>query len=92
MTCCFIVTAITIHVNTIILNGINIYLIICSKSQHEACNHGYLTITELLLDHGALIDIPGGFDHDSPLHDAVTNGRLDVARLLVSKGAPLDVR
>ncbi|KAL9968227.1 hypothetical protein ACROYT_G026577 [Oculina patagonica] len=59
---------------------------------HEACNHGYLTITELLLDHGALIDIPGGFDHDSPLHDAVTNGRLDVARLLVSKGAPLNVR
>jgi len=44
------------------------------------------------LDHGALIDIPGGFDHDSPLHDAVANGRLDIAELLVSKGAPLDVR
>ncbi|KAJ7389986.1 BRCA1-associated RING domain protein 1 [Desmophyllum pertusum] len=59
---------------------------------HEACNHGYLTITKLLLDHGAMIDIPGGFDHDSPLHDAVTNGRLEVARLLVNKGAPLNVR
>ena len=39
-----------------------------------------------------MIDIPGGFDHDTPLHDAVTNGRLDIARLLLSRGAPLDVR
>ncbi|KAM7448499.1 BRCA1-associated RING domain protein 1 [Porites harrisoni] len=59
---------------------------------HEACNHGYLAIAELLLDHGAMIDIPGGFDHDMPLHDAVTNGRLEIARLLLSRGAPLDVR
>ncbi|XP_068670016.1 BRCA1-associated RING domain protein 1-like isoform X2 [Montipora foliosa] len=59
---------------------------------HEACNHGYLFIVELLLDHGAMIDTPGGSDHDTPLHDAVTNGRLEVAKLLVRRGAPRDIR
>ena len=51
-----------------------------------------MTIVELLLDHGAMIDVPGGFDHDVPLHDAVANGRVTIARLLVSRGASLDAR
>ena len=46
----------------------------------------------MLLDSGAMIDITGGFDHDTPLHDAVANGRLEVVKLLVARGAPLDVR
>jgi len=59
---------------------------------HEGCNHGYLSIVELLLDYGAMIDTPGGFDHDTPLHDAVSNGRIEVAKLLINSGAPLDIR
>ena len=60
--------------------------------QHEACNHGFVEVAELLLGAGAMIDVTGGFDHDTPLHDAVANGRIEVAKLLVSRGAPLDVR
>ncbi|XP_068752013.1 uncharacterized protein [Montipora capricornis] len=59
---------------------------------HEACKHGYLFIVELLLDHGARIDTPGGSDFDTPLHDAVSNGRLEVAEVLVRRGASRDIR
>ena len=51
-----------------------------------------MEVAELLLDSGAMLDVAGGFDHDTPLHDAVANGRIEVAKLLVSRGAPLDVR
>ena len=60
--------------------------------QHEACNHGHAAIAELLLDRGALLDMTGGFDHDTPLHDAVVNGHVQVAKLLVERGASLDIR
>ena len=59
--------------------------------QHEASNHGYPEVVSLLLDHGALINIPG-FENDTPLHDAVGNGHLEVARLLVSRGANTNLR
>jgi len=60
--------------------------------QHEACNHGHVAIAEMLLDNGALIDLLGGLDHDTPLHDAVANSRSEVVRLLVQRGAPLTAR
>lgn len=45
----------------------------------------------LLLDHGALVNIPG-FENDTPLHDAVANGHMQVASLLVARGANINVR
>jgi hypothetical protein len=60
--------------------------------QHEACNHGYVNIAEMLLDNGAIVDLLGGPEHETPLHDAVANGRLEVARLLVERGASLNAR
>ena len=51
-----------------------------------------MDVAELLLDSGAMIDVAGGFDHDTPLHDAVANGRTEIAKLLVARGAPQDVR
>ena len=59
--------------------------------QHEACNHGYVEMTSLLLDHGALVNIPG-FENDTPLHDAVVNGHMQVASLLVARGANINIR
>jgi BRCA1-associated RING domain protein 1 len=59
--------------------------------QHEACNHGYVEIAKLLLDHGAMINIPG-LENDTPLHDAINNGRVDCVKLLVSRGASLILR
>ena len=59
--------------------------------QHEACNHGYTEVAKLLLDNGAMINVPGA-DNDTPLHDAVSNGRIDCVKLLVSRGASHTVR
>ena len=46
----------------------------------------------MLLDNGAIIGLPGGLDHDTPLHDAVANGRVGVVKLLVKQGALLTAR
>ncbi|XP_031564381.1 BRCA1-associated RING domain protein 1-like [Actinia tenebrosa] len=59
---------------------------------HESCNHGHVTIAELLLDNGAIVNLPGGPEHETPLHDAVANGQLEVARVLVRRGASLHAR
>ena len=48
-------------------------------------------MVSLLLDHGALVNIPG-FENDTPLHDAVANGHMQVASLLVARGANINVR
>ena len=50
-----------------------------------------MEIARLLLEHGALINVPG-MDNDTPLHDAVQNQRLDVVKLLMSKGASMQAR
>ena len=59
--------------------------------QHEACNRGYTEVTRLLLDSGAMINVPG-MDNDTPLHDAISNGRVECVKLLVSHGASLTTR
>ena len=59
--------------------------------QHEACNHGHLAVVKLLLDNGALVNIPG-LDNDTPLHDAVVNNHVEVASLLISRGANSKLR
>ena len=59
--------------------------------QHEACNHGHITVVTMLLDSGALVNIPG-LDNDTPLHDAVANGHVEVAALLIERGANSNLR
>ena len=54
--------------------------------QHEAVNHGYAAVAEVLLQHGAMVNMPG-LDNETPLHDAAANNRLDCVRLLTAYGA-----
>ena len=51
-----------------------------------------MEIAQLLLERGAMVNVPGGDDNDSPLHDAVQNGRVKCVKLLLSWGARLDAR
>lgn len=44
---------------------------------HEACNHGWLEVAELLLRAGADVNARG-LDDDTPLHDAAINGHSKV--------------
>jgi len=48
-------------------------------------------VATLLLDHGAMIDVPG-HENETALHDAVNNGRVECVRLLVARGASLMLR
>jgi len=54
--------------------------------QHEAVTKGFAEVVELLLDAGALVDVPG-VDNMTPLHEAVASGRTAIVRMLVSRGA-----
>ncbi|KAG8192630.1 hypothetical protein JTE90_017194 [Oedothorax gibbosus] len=55
---------------------------------HEASNHGHLELASLLLERGALPNVPSLKDLVTPLHDALLNHyQMDMAALLVSKGA-----
>ncbi|XP_039109989.1 tonsoku-like protein isoform X2 [Hyaena hyaena] len=61
---------------------------------HEACNYGHLDIVRFLLDHGAVVDDPGGQGCEgiTPLHDALTCGHFEVAELLIERGASVTLR
>lgn len=61
---------------------------------HEAANHGFKEIVELLLDNGASINDKGGTNCDgfTPLHDACGNGVLPVIELLLDRGANATVK
>lgn len=63
---------------------------------HEASNHGFRDIVEILLDRGAAVAIndKGGTSCDgiTPLYDACSNGYLDVAELLLERGADATVK
>ncbi|KAK7074714.1 hypothetical protein SK128_018101 [Halocaridina rubra] len=54
---------------------------------HETCSHGFYNIAELLLQHGALVDVPGGESEENPLHDAITQGQIELVKLLRCWGA-----
>ena len=43
------------------------------------------TENSTFLIQGALIDMVGGDDNDTPLHDAVANTQLEAARLLINR-------
>ncbi|KAG5308555.1 TONSL protein, partial [Pseudoatta argentina] len=56
---------------------------------HEAANHGYVDIAELLLKHGANVNDPGGTSCKgvTPLHDAACCGHFSMMHLLIQHGA-----
>lgn len=56
---------------------------------HEAANHGYVDIAELLLKHGANVNDPGGTSCKgvTPLHDAAYCGHFPMMQLLMQHGA-----
>lgn len=54
-------------------------------------NHGFVDIAELLLKHGARVNVPG-HQNITPLHEAVLNNRLDIVKLLVMYGADAGAR
>ena len=49
-------------------------------------------MAKLLIDNGALLNVPGGPENDTPLHEAVANNHLPVVELLVSRGADVGAR
>lgn len=57
---------------------------------HHAAMCGCLEVVELLLDHGAIVDV---FDNQcmTPLHRAAASGHEDIVRFLLEKGANIDV-
>ncbi|KAK7077238.1 hypothetical protein SK128_015394 [Halocaridina rubra] len=61
---------------------------------HEAANHGFCDIVNVLLDAGASINDRGGkyCDGITPIHDAAACGNLSVVRLLMSRGASVIVK
>lgn len=61
---------------------------------HEAANHGFTDIVELLLENGALINDKGGAKCDgfTPLHDACGNGVLAVVEILLDRNANATLR
>lgn len=66
--------------------------IFCVLFQHEACNHGFVEITKLLLDNGALVNVPSQNDNIMPIHDALINDQLHIAILLASRGADMHAK
>jgi ankyrin repeat protein len=55
---------------------------------HEVADkEGGLEVLQLLLDHGADPNVPGGEDNVTPLHDAAALGCVEICRALVRKGA-----
>nr|XP_033770054.1 protein phosphatase 1 regulatory inhibitor subunit 16B [Geotrypetes seraphini]XP_033770055.1 protein phosphatase 1 regulatory inhibitor subunit 16B [Geotrypetes seraphini]XP_033770056.1 protein phosphatase 1 regulatory inhibitor subunit 16B [Geotrypetes seraphini]XP_033770058.1 protein phosphatase 1 regulatory inhibitor subunit 16B [Geotrypetes seraphini] len=58
---------------------------------HIAGAHGYIRAAEILLEHGAKVDIKDWEDWE-PLHAAAFWGQMQMAELLVSHGASLSAR
>uniref|UniRef100_A0A6J0U0C7 Protein phosphatase 1 regulatory inhibitor subunit 16B n=1 Tax=Pogona vitticeps TaxID=103695 RepID=A0A6J0U0C7_9SAUR len=58
---------------------------------HIAAANGYLHAAEILLDHGARLDVKD-WDGWEPLHAAAFWGHMQMAELLVSHGADLNAR
>ena len=52
---------------------------------HEACNHGFLDIVKVLIEHGADVNVHG-LEGDTPLHDAAANGHEEITIVLIQSG------
>ncbi|OQA31190.1 MAG: Ankyrin repeats (3 copies) [Betaproteobacteria bacterium ADurb.Bin341] len=58
---------------------------------HYAANRGYVEIVQLLLEHGAKLDVQDK-NKKTPLHEAMAYHHDKVARLLIEKGANVNLR
>ncbi|CAD6227731.1 GSCOCG00006186001-RA-CDS [Cotesia congregata] len=61
---------------------------------HEAANYGHIEIVQLLIDHGANVNDPGGpkCGNITPLHDAASCGHFSVMNLLIKHGADITLK
>jgi ankyrin repeat protein len=59
---------------------------------HDAALGGHREIVELLLDHGADINIKDQESGATPLYYAASMGRVEVVELLIGKGADLTLK
>ncbi len=57
---------------------------------HRAAGAGLSRGVELLLEHGAKIDIREGYFGTTPLQQAADNGRLETVKLLLDRGADIN--
>lgn len=62
-----------------------------SVPQHDAVSIGNESVVRLLLEAGALVNVPG-LDNDTPLHLATRDVRPALAKLLIQYGADVDKR
>lgn len=61
---------------------------------HEAANHGFYDIVQVLAEAGAWLSDRGGQQCDgiTPIHDAASCGNLEVVRLLINLGASITAK
>ncbi|KAG8039017.1 hypothetical protein G9C98_003324 [Cotesia typhae] len=61
---------------------------------HEAANFGHIEIAQLLIDHGANVNDPGGpqCGNITPLHDAASCGHFSMMNLLIKHGADITLK
>lgn len=59
--------------------------------QHEASNHGFVEIVDILLKSGANVNTPG-YDNDTALIDAIKMQQYGVAEVLLKNGADVNLR
>ncbi|XP_057319556.1 tonsoku-like protein [Microplitis mediator] len=61
---------------------------------HEAANFGHIEIAQLLIEHGANLNDPGGAQcgNVTPLHDAASCGHFSMMNLLIERGADISLR
>ena len=50
-----------------------------------------MDIVQLLVDNGAIVNIPG-YHNNTPLHDAVENNHIDIVKFLQTNGADNTIR
>ena len=53
---------------------------------HNACSYGHYEVTELLVKHGASVNVSDLWKF-TPLHEAAAKGKYEIVRLLLRHGA-----
>jgi len=53
---------------------------------HNACSYGHYEVTELLVKHGASVNVADLWKF-TPLHEAAAKGKYEIVRLLLRHGA-----
>lgn len=53
---------------------------------HNACSYGHYEVTELLVKHGANVNVPDLWKF-TPLHEAAAKGKYEIVKLLMKHGA-----